>query len=107
MLSQSRARPPQGAVSPGRPGAAPGRKREQKESKKKKKGDYAVLGASVALYWKTMKQWYTGTITHVDPEDEALAVTFDDGDELTYPPNFQGWRWKIVKKAPEKHGTQL
>ena len=51
-----------------------------------------------------MKQWYTGTITYVDPEDESLTVTYDDGEgeELTYKPNFEGWRWKIVKHAPKK-----
>ena len=30
----------------------------------------------VKIYWKTMKDWYQGTITHVDPEDEALTVTY-------------------------------
>ena len=72
------------------------------KNKKKRKGDYAVLNAAVAIYWPTMKQWYTGTITYVDPEDESLTVTYDDGEELTYKPNFEGWRWKIVKHASKK-----
>ena len=76
-------------------------KKKQKQASKKKpkklKGDRAVLGARVKIYWKTMKDWYPGTITHVDPEDEALTVTYDDGEELTYPPNFNGWRWKILE----------
>ena len=69
---------------------------EQKKKPKKLKNDRAVLGARVKIYWKTMKEWYSGTITHVDPEDEALTVTYDDGEELTYPPNFTGWRWRLL-----------
>ena len=69
---------------------------KQKKKPKKLKNDRAVLGARVKIYWKTMKEWYSGTITHVDPEDEALTVTYDDGEELTYPPNFKGWRWRLL-----------
>ena len=50
----------------------------------------------VSIYWPSMKEWYFGTITHVDPEDEALTVTYDDGEEFTYEPNFKGWRWKLL-----------
>ena len=39
----------------------------------------------------------------MDPEDEALTVTYDDGEEFTYKPNFAGWRWKIIKKSDRKN----
>ena len=59
-------------------------------------GDAAVLGAQVKVYWPAMRRWYKGMITHVDPEDLALTVTYADGDELTYPPDFKGYKWKLV-----------
>ena len=76
------------------------RKTKTKKSKRKKlKADRAILQAKVSLYWPGMKEWYDGIITHVDPEDEALTVTYEDGEELTYPPNFKGWKWKVIEDA--------
>ena len=83
-------------LAKGGPGAPVKKVSKQKKKPKKLKNDRAVLGARVKIYWKTMKEWYSGTITHVDPEDEALTVTYDDGEELTYPPNFTGWRWRLL-----------
>ena len=73
-------------------------KATKNKKQRKLKGDLAVLGARVSIYWPSMKTWYEGQITHVDPKDEALTVTYDDGEELTYGPNFEGWRWKLVYK---------
>ena len=74
-------------------------KATKNKTKRKLKADRAVLGARVSIYWPSMKEWYFGTITHVDPEDEALTVTYEDGEELTYPPNFKGWKWKVIEDA--------
>ena len=84
-------------MKPARPQRAPRASRDLSRVKPQRtrpnansKADRAVLGARVSIYWPSMKERYFGTITHVDPEDEALTVTYDDGEEFTYEPNFKG-----------------
>ena len=42
-----------------------------------------------------MKEWFSGRITFIDPDDGSITVKYDDGDELTYPPDFKGYTWKL------------
>ena len=57
------------------------------------------LGQKVSIYWPEMKKWYKGKITHVDPDTLDPTVTYEDGEELTYPPDFQGWKIKTCKSG--------
>lgn len=49
--------------------------------------DQDLVGTKVQVLFNVSDKkqaWYTGHVTKVDDDQDAMCITFDDGDEQTY-----------------------